>query len=969
MNIKNYTLLKEEQITEVNGTAYLLQHDKTKARVMLVLNEDNNKVFNIGFRTPPADDTGVAHITEHSVLCGSKKFPAKDPFVELAKGSLNTFLNAMTYPDKTVYPIASVNDKDFHNLMEVYLDAVFYPNTYKNDKILKQEGWHYHLEDEKDEITYNGVVYNEMKGAYSSAEQQLFDAIQTSLLPDTTYGCDSGGNPASIPDLTYEDFLAFHKKYYHPSNSYIYLYGDVDAEKELAFIDTEYLSQYDYLEVDSEISPQPAFDKVKEVTMNYPLSDAEEEEENTYLSYNVIIGQRLNRSTDFTAMILDYALMDVPGAPIRKAIVDAGISNDVFSSYENSMLQPMYSIVAKGCKTEDKERFVQVIEDTLSDLIENGLEEKMLAASLNHFEFKYREANYGRYPKGLMYGLNAFNSWLYDDDQPFMHLKYNADFEFLKSQIGTDYYTSFLKERILDNTHKTILVALPKKGLNKELEQKVAAKLKKYKEGLSSEEIAELVCQTKELEQYQSEPSTKEDLEKIPMLELSDIGKEAQKLKNREYTIQDIPVVQHDIFTNGIAYLEYYFSLKQVPVSLLPYVSLLTALYKEVDTDNRTYSALSNEIDLKTGGIGVGLASMGVKKELGEYRVHFILRTKVLYENLADALELMEEILFTSHVTDKKRLKEILAEMVSQMKMSIADSGHTAMANRALSYFAKGAYLKELLEGVTFYEFANELLKNFDSKYDEICEKLQAALHAVAKSQNLMISYTGMDDIHDTLDKALLSLKKYMNEDTTDIEEQEFDIVVKNEGFKTASKVQYVSQAGRFLKDGEEYNAALNVLQVIFSYDYLWNNVRVKNGAYGCMCGFSRIGDGYFTSYRDPNLKKTYEVYKNAPEYVKNFEASDRDMLKYIIGAIAKLDTPMTPSAEGAFSFACYLSGMSEQMLQQDRDEILSTDVTRIRELAPYIEAILSYDCIAALGDEDVIEKEADVFKELKNFN
>ena len=969
MDIKNYTVLKEEQIAEVNGTAYLLQHDKTKARVMLVLNDDNNKVFNIGFRTPPADDTGVAHITEHSVLCGSKKFPAKDPFVELAKGSLNTFLNAMTYPDKTVYPIASVNDKDFHNLMEVYLDAVFYPNTYKNDKILKQEGWHYHLENEKDAITYNGVVYNEMKGAYSSAEQQLFDAIQTSLLPDTTYGCDSGGNPAAIPDLTYEDFLNFHKQYYHPSNSYIYLYGDMDAKKELEFIDSEYLSKYDYLEVDSAIAPQPAFDEVKEVTMSYPLSDAEEEEENTYLSYNVIIGQRLDRSTDLTAMILDYALMDVPGAPIRKAIVDAGISSDVFSSYENSMLQPMYSIVAKGCKTEDKDRFVKVIEDTLSSLIGNGLEEKMLAASLNHFEFKYREANYGRYPKGLMYGLNAFNSWLYDDEQPFMHLKYNADFEFLKSKIGSDYYTNFLKERILDNTHKTILVALPKKGLNKELEQGVANKLKEYKESLSDKEIAELVRQTKELEQYQSEPSTKEDLEKIPMLELSDIGTEAQKLKNREYTIQDIPVVQHDIFTNGIAYLEYYFSLKQVPVSLLPYVSLLSALYKEVDTDTRSYSALSNEIDLKTGGIGVSLASMGVKKELGEYRVHFILRTKVLYENLTDALELMEEILFTSHVTDKKRLKEILAEMVSQMKMGIAEAGHTAMANRALSYFAKGAYLKEVLEGVTFYEFANNLLKNFDSKYEEICGNLQAALHAVAKPQNLMISYTGMEDISDELDKAIQSIKRYMNEDISDVEEQEFDIVIKNEGFKTASKVQYVSQAGRFLKDGEQYNAALNVLQVIFSYDYLWNNVRVKNGAYGCMCGFSRIGDGYFTSYRDPNLKKTYEVYKNAPEYVKNFEASERDMLKYIIGAIAKIDTPMTPSSEGAFSMACYLSGVTEESLQQDRDTILSTDVETIRELAPYIEAIVSYDCIAALGDEDVIEKEADVFKELKNFN
>lgn len=969
MEIKNYTVLKEEQIAEVNGTAYLLQHDKTKARVMLVLNDDNNKVFNIGFRTPPADDTGVAHITEHSVLCGSKKFPAKDPFVELAKGSLNTFLNAMTYPDKTVYPIASVNDKDFHNLMEVYLDAVFYPNTYQNDKILKQEGWHYHLEDENDAITYNGVVYNEMKGAYSSAEQQLFDAIQTSLLPDTTYGCDSGGNPTAIPDLTYEDFLDFHKKYYHPSNSYIYLYGDVDAKKELAFIDEEYLQHYDYLQVDSEIYPQKAFEKVKEVTMNYPLSDAEEEEENTYLSYNVVIGERLDRSADLTAMILDYALMDVPGAPIQKAIVDAGISNDVFSSYENSMLQPMYSIVAKGCKTEDKERFVEVIENTLSSLIENGLEEKMLAASLNHFEFKYREANYGRYPKGLMYGLNAFNSWLYDDEAAFMHLKYNAEFEFLKSQIGTNYYTNFLKERILSNTHKTILVALPKKGLNKELEQKVAEKLKAYKESLSKEELARIVSQTKELEQYQSEPSAKEDLEKIPMLELSDIDKSAQVLKNREYAVEGIPVVQHDIFTNGIAYVEYYFSLKQIPVQLLPYASLLVALYKEVDTKKRSYSALSNEIDLKTGGIGFGLSSMGVKKELGEYKVFLIARTKVLYENLSDALALMEEILFTSQITDKKRMREILAEMVSQMKMSIADAGHTAMANRALSYFAKGAYLKEVLEGVSFYDFANDLLKNFDNKYDEICECLQAALHAIAKPENLMISYTGMEDIGDELSKAIASMKQYMNEDTEDVAEQEFNITIKNEGFKTASKVQYVSQAGRFLKENETYNAALNVLQVIFSYDYLWNNVRVKNGAYGCMCGFSRVGDGYFTSYRDPNLKKTYEVYKNAPEYVKNFDASDRDMLKYIIGAIAKLDTPMTPSTEGGFSYACYLSGVTQDTLQKDRDTILSTDVEAIRALAPFVEAILSYDCIAALGDEDVIERDADVFKEVKTFN
>ncbi len=969
LDIKNYTLLKEEQIAEVNGTAYLLEHNKTKARVMLVCNDDTNKVFNIGFRTPPADDTGVAHITEHSVLCGSKKFPAKDPFVELAKGSLNTFLNAMTYPDKTVYPIASVNDKDFHNLMEVYLDAVFYPNTYHNDKILKQEGWHYHLEDAQDAITYNGVVYNEMKGAYSSAEQQLFDAIQTSLLPDTTYGCDSGGNPTAIPDLTYEDFLDFHKKYYHPSNSYIYLYGNVDVEKELAFIDEEYLCHYDYLQVDSEIHPQQAFTEKKEVTMYYPLSDAEEEEENTYFSYNVIIGEHVNRSTDLTAMILDYALMDVPGAPIQKAIVDAGISNDVFSSYENSMLQPMYSIVAKGCKTEDKERFVKVIEDTLSSLIENGLEDKMLTASLNHFEFKYKEANYGRYPKGLMYGLNAFNSWLYDDNEPFMHLKYNQEFAYLKEQIGTDYYAKFLKERILDNQHKTVLVGLPKKGLNKELEKKVADKLAAYKESLSDSEIAELVRQTKELERYQSEPSTKEDLEKIPMLELDDIDKKAQTLKNREYQVEGIPVVQHDIFTNGIAYVDYHFMMNQVPVHLLPYVSLLVALYKDVDTDSRTYNELANEIDLKTGGIGLSISSIGVKPELGEYKVFLAIRTKVLNENLADALALMEEILFTSHVTDKKRMKEVLAEMVSQMKMGITDNGHTAMANRAMSYFSKGAYVKELIDGISFYEFAKDLNKNFEAKYDEICENLQAALHAFAKPKNLIVSYTGQENVDAVLGNALTSLKKYFNEEQKDVVKQQFDIQIKNEGFKTASKVQYAAMAGKFKNNDEEYDAALNVLQIIFSYDYLWINVRVKGGAYGCMCSFSRVGDAAFTSYRDPNLTKTYDVYKGAVQYVKNFDASDRDMLKYIIGAIAKIDTPMTPSAEGAFSFICYLSGITEEDLQRDRDRVLTTDVNAIRALAPYIERLLSFECLAALGDEDVIAREEKIFKEIKTLN
>lgn len=967
MEFKNYTLLKEERIEEVNGTACLLEHDKTKARVLLVLNDDKNKVFHIGFRTPPSDDTGVPHITEHSVLCGSRKFPAKDPFVELAKGSLNTFLNAMTYPDKTVYPVASVNDKDFHNLMEVYLDAVFYPNTYSNDKILKQEGWHYHLESEEDDVTYNGVVYNEMKGAYSSAEQQLMQAIQKSLLPDTTYGCDSGGDPKAIPDLTYEAFLDFHKKFYHPSNSYIYLYGDVEVERELAFIDEEYLQHFDYQEIDSEIQKQEGFDKVREITINYGLSDAEEEEENTYFSYNVVAGSSLDRTLNLAFMMLDYALIDVPGAPVKKALVDAGISNDVFSSYDDGILQPVYSIVAKGCRTEDKERFVHVIEDTLSSIIKNGFEKKVLEAALNHFEFKLKEANYGRFPKGLMYGLSVFNSWLYDENEPFMYLKFNHEFAFLRKQIGTDYFTNILKEYVLANTHKTVVTAVPKKGLNKELEKGVAAKLKDYKEGLSREEITALVKQTIELKDYQSEPSSPEDLEKIPLLELSDIDKKAFHIKNKKIMVEGIPVIQHDIFTNGIAYVGYYFMLNQIPVELLPYVSLLTALYKEVDTDSRSYGSLANEIDLKTGGIGLQLSAIGVRKELGEYKVSLGIKTKVLNENLPDALALMEEILFTSHVTDKKRMKEVLAELVSQMKMSIADNGHTAMANRALSYFSKGAYLKEILEGITFYEFANNLYKNFDDCYEDICERLKEALHAFAKPENLIISYTGQEDITKQVSEAMVSLKKYMNNDTVDVAEQKLDLQIKNEGFQTASKVQYVATAGNFLEKGYAYTGALNVLQVIFSYDYLWINVRVKGGAYGCMCSFNRTGDAFFTSYRDPNLGKTYEIYKRAADYVEHFDASDRDMLKYIIGAISKMDAPMTPSAEGAYDFICYLSGITDEQLQKDRDEVLSADVEGIRKMAPLVKTVMEKNIICALGDEDMIQKEGDLFTDIKN--
>lgn len=969
MDINNYILLKEEKIEEVNGYGYLLEHEKTKARVLLVVNDDKNKVFNIGFRTPPADDTGVAHITEHSVLCGSRKFPVKDPFVELAKGSLNTFLNAMTYPDKTVYPIASVNDKDFHNLMDVYLDAVFYPNTYENDKILKQEGWHYELDSLDGELTYNGVVFNEMKGAYSSDEQLLMQAIQTSLFPDTTYGCDSGGDPMHIPDLTREAFLDFHRKYYHPSNSFIYLYGNLDYEKELSFIHEEYLSHFDYQDVDSEIKKQKAFSAPKEIYVKYPLSESDDASSSTYFSYNVVLGDGLDRMKDLAFSMLDYALVDVPGAPVRKALVDAGISDDVFSSYDGGTLQPTYSIVAKGCKPEDKDKFISVVESVLKDLISDGLDERVLLGSLNHFEFKSKEGNYGRYPKGLLLGLGAFNSWLYDKDEPFLYLKFNAEYQQLKQMIGTDYYVNLLKDCILNNPHKTIVISEPEKGLNQKNDESVREKLANLKASLSKEELEKIIEDTKELKEYQSTPSSKEDLEKLPMLTIDDIGKEAIKLKNVVKDMDGVPFVFQNIFTNGIAYIGYHFDLKHVDVSLLPYVSLLVALYKEVDTENYSYNGLANEIDMKTGGIGFHISEYDVTDKEGSYKIELVVNTKVLYENVSDALSLMKEILYTSKVTDRKRMKEVIAEVVSQMKVGIQEAGHLSMAARACSYFSKTSYLKELTEGITFYEFINDIYKNFDAKYDEVCEKLQQTLHAFSKADNLIISYTGDKDITVELKESLSGLKEYMNFDSYDVVEQVIRPQILNEGFKTASKVQYVATAGNFVKKGYKYTGALSVLQVIFSYDYLWINIRVKGGAYGCMCNFKRLGDSYFVSYRDPNLEKTYEVYQKASDYVKEFDASSRDMLKYIIGAIAKLDTPMNPSAEGAYNYVCYLSGVTDEDLQKNRDEILGADVDTIRGLAPIVEAITDTGIICAMGNETAISNGKELFKELKNLS
>ena len=959
---KNYEVVEKREIRDLNSMSYLLRHKKTGARVALLENDDPNKVFYIGFRTPPEDSTGVAHILEHSVLCGSREFPVKDPFVELVKGSLNTFLNAMTYSDKTIYPIASCNDKDFQNLMHVYLDAVFYPRIYDTDKIFCQEGWHYELDGLDGELTINGVVYNEMKGAFSSPDDVLYREIMNSLYPHTSYAVESGGDPDVIPELTYEDFLAFHQRYYHPSNSYIYLYGDMDMEERLAYLDREYLSKYDALSVDSALATEPPFQKSVVVEREYPIMESEPEEGNTYLSYNVSLGENLDRKVSVGFQALADAVVGAPGAPVRKALLDAGIGTDISSFYEADVKQPYFSIVAKNAEGGQRDAFVDMIEETLKSLSEDGVEKKALKAALNHDEFKYREADYGSYPKGLMYGLQMFETWLYDDHKPFDYLELDETYKALKGEVQTAYFEEMLKSLLLENTHKSIVVVRPVKGLTGKREKALADSLAAKKAAMSKEEIDRIVEETEALAVYQETSDKEEDLQKIPLLAREDIGKKARPYCNEELHVGDTTLLYHDVYTNGIGYLRFLFDLKQVPEELFPYVGLLQVMLGLVDTEKRSYSELYNEINLQTGGTMPVVNVYTNADDLSDYKLTFELKVKTLYENLTKAFELATEVLTESVYTDAKRLFELVAENRSSKQAQMMDAGHSLAAGQALSYLSKQAYLMDQVNGLAFYRLLEKLEKEFEAEKEALSDNMERLVRCIFRPENLMVDYTaercGLADMESLIE----GLKAKLYREPVEGKPYEPQPVKKNEGLMSSAQIQYVCRAGNYAKKGFSYTGALRVLKVVMSYEYLWTQVRVKGGAYGCMCQFGKTGESYFVSYRDPNLEKTIEVYEKAADFVAAFEADERTMTQYIIGAVSALDMPLTPAARGTYSLAGYMTGFTFERVQKERDELLAADAETIRKLAAYIRAFMEDDCLCVVGNEEKIKERKDIF-------
>ena len=971
-----YRVAEESYVKETASHTMVLEHMKSGAKVFLMSNEDDNKVFYIGFRTPPADSTGLPHILEHSVLEGSEKFPVKDPFVELVKGSLNTFLNAMTYPDKTVYPVASCNEKDFQNLMDVYMDGVLHPAIYREPKIFMQEGWHHELSSPEDALTINGVVYNEMKGAFSSPESVLDRFTRNILFPDTCYSFESGGDPAFIPDLTYDQFMEFHRNYYHPANSYIYLYGDMDMAEKLAWMDREYLCHYDRKDchADSAIARQEAFDHPVEREASYSVTEEEGVTDRTYLSVNTVIGTELDPELDMAFSILEYTLLSVPGAPLKQALIDAGIGQDILGGYESGIRQSYFSVIAKNANREQKGEFLSVVKGTLRKLADQGMDRKSLRAGLNGYEFRSREADYGTTPKGLMYGLHSMDSWLYGG-RPTLYLEYQRVFDFLKKAVDEGYFEELIHKYLLDNPHEAVITVVPEVNKTALEDEELARKLKEYKDSLSETEVHELVVRTKALKDYQEEPSRPEDLEKIPMLCREDISREGVKFTYEVKTVDDVKVIHSNLPTSGIGYLKVLFGTDAVPTEDLPYVGILKTVLGYVDTENYSYGDLTSEINLNSGGISFVTAAYPELACQGKFSGFFAASAKVLYDKLGFAFSMLTEIFTRSRMEDEKRMGEILDETKSRFRMNMEDGFHGIAAGRAASYFSPYAAYSDMLSGIGYYQFLEKVSDRYGKEpgyRKEFIGKLESVAAHMFTADNILVGYTADSEGYEALPAELGAFKASLPGGDGRRYGFRFEAVNRNEGFKTASQVNYVARSGSYAgreADGEmlRYTGALQVLKVILNYEYLWMNLRVKGGAYGCMSSFTRSGDSYLVSYRDPNLEATNRIYQGIPGYLKDFSIDERDMTKYVIGAISNVDTPLTPSGMGSRNLSAYLSGVTDEVIRKERAQILDVTQEDIRALSDIVQAVLDTGAMCVIGNEAQIKADEGMFGEIKN--
>lgn len=962
--VKGYTLQEQQYIKEIDSEADIYIHDQTKAKLLIIPNDDAHKSFCIGFRTPPSNSTGIAHIIEHSVLCGSKKYPLKDPFVELAKGSLNTYLNAMTYPDKTLYPISSQNDKDFHNLMDVYLDAVFFPKIYEKKEILMQEGWRYHLENVEDPIVYKGVVYNEMKGAFSSQEEIGFRYIKESLFPDTTYVNESGGAPSQIPNLSYEEFINFHRAYYHPSNSYICIYGNIDVKETLTYIDEEYLSKFDYAPIDSEIKVQPAF--TEEIEKDSFYSASEEKENGLFLSYNMVVGEVSDRELMLGMSILEYVLLDTPASPLKKALIAEGIGEDVYGAFQTHLRQPIFSVVAKNAAADKKERFYEVVRQELTRLASEGLPEVLLKGALQVKEFELRENDSSGYSKGLFYSLAAIKSWVYDAS-PFTYLKYEEELESIKAKAYSGYFEDLIKKYLLGNTHTTRVILYPKVGLEKEQDDMVTKRLTDYKNSLSKEELEALVAETKRFNDFQAQVDGEDTLSCIPLLKKEDLRREITYPRYETMEKDAVEYIVTPVFTNKIAYINWYVKLDGIEDKHMPYLGMIVGMLSKLNTANYDYEALSHVIDENLGSISFAIQGLNDLREGHQYLPVFQVQSKALVEHIKEQVAIMREIITNTQFDSSERLLEIIREMKALMESAISGDGHRVAYGRLLAHLSSAEAFEEKTKGITFYHFVCEVEKDWENRKEEIIAGLKAAYAYLNNKKRIVVGVSVDEELVETVTDEIMQGLKDMPEADYEPLHIKFEISEEKEALIYPSQVNYVAAGYNFKEAGYNYNGGLMMLKSILSMDYLWSRVRVQNGAYGCFCDFRRSGNMFFASYRDPNIKETLTIYKEVADYVANINLSERELVQYLIGTISQLDFPYTPASEGKAAQVYHLVGVKKEEQQASRDELFATTNDVLRSFAPMLEACFAQNMYCVFGSPQKIDETKDLFTEFTN--
>jgi Zn-dependent M16 (insulinase) family peptidase len=739
----------------------------------------------------------------------------------------------------------------------------------------------------------------------------------------------------------------------------------MDIEERLDFLDRQYLSHYTAQPIDSAIEPVAPFTEPQYIEKQYPVMEGEDTTDATYLTYNVSLGVGTDAQSYIAYQVLNYALCTAPGAPLKQKLLDQRIGKEVYSVMEVGIYQPYFSVVAKDTAPEKQDEFVRTIETVLKEVADHGLDKRTLAAAINYYEFRYLEADFGSYPKGLIIGLQAMDSWLYDDSAIFMHIEAKATYAALKAAIGTGYYEELIRRYIIDNTHKSIMRVVPVPGLTAQKETQLFDELQGYKATLTAAEIDLIIKRAEDLELYQEEPSPLEALKTIPMLTRADIKKEAVDFVNEERRAGAIPVLFHDIFTNGIGYLRFIFDIKKVPEELFGYIGIFKSVLGMVDTEQYSYAELNNEINIETGGIQSVVNTYMNANDRSQYKATLEIKVKVLYQNLSKAFLLAGEVVSHSRYRDSKRLYEIIAELKSKTETAMAGSGHSVATMRAMSYISETAAIADRLNGIPQYRLLAELEAHYDEKKEELFHKLEQLATYIFRADNLMVDYTATAAEYAGIDELVGEFSK--NLFTTPISETQYvsRLVKRNEGFMTAGQVQYVARAGNFTTKGLPYTGSLKVLKVMMGYEYLWTQVRVKGGAYGCMCSITKSGDSYFVSYRDPNLAKTVEIYQQAADFIKNYQSDERSITQFVIGAISDLDIPMTPATKGAYSLSGYMTNMSFEAVQRERDELLATTQEGLRGLYRYVEAFMADECFCVVGNEDKIRESKALFMEI----